>query len=87
MTNLPSLSLTRLVISNSCLAEEVANAVDQTGGRYEGEIKKLKKLTERLDAEKQHYRRLYERQLEVRRGGGGGDSDGGGKGDGASRGL
>ncbi|XP_050711995.1 rab GTPase-binding effector protein 1-like isoform X2 [Eriocheir sinensis] len=46
------------------MKEEVANAVDQTGGRYEGEIKKLKKLTERLDAEKQHYRRLYERQLE-----------------------
>ncbi|XP_045121042.1 rab GTPase-binding effector protein 1-like isoform X2 [Portunus trituberculatus] len=46
------------------MKEEVANAVDQTGGRYEGEIKRLKKLTERLDAEKQHYRRLYERQLE-----------------------
>ncbi|KAG7166856.1 Rab GTPase-binding effector protein 1-like [Homarus americanus] len=44
--------------------EEVASAVGQTGGRYEGEIKRLKKLTERLDAEKQHYRRLYERQLE-----------------------
>ncbi|KAK3884811.1 hypothetical protein Pcinc_010939 [Petrolisthes cinctipes] len=46
------------------MKEEVANAVGQTGGRYEGEIKRLKKLTERLDAEKQHYRRLYERQLE-----------------------
>ncbi|KAK8376557.1 hypothetical protein O3P69_009875 [Scylla paramamosain] len=46
------------------MKEEVANAVDQTGGRYEGEIKRLKKLTERLDAEKQHYRKLYERQLE-----------------------
>lgn len=46
--------------------EEVTNAVGQTGDRYEGEIKRLKKLTERLDAEKQHYRRLYERQLEVR---------------------
>ncbi|XP_069971075.1 rab GTPase-binding effector protein 1 isoform X2 [Penaeus vannamei] len=44
--------------------EEVTNAVGQTGDRYEGEIKRLKKLTERLDAEKQHYRRLYERQLE-----------------------
>lgn len=48
--------------------EEVTNAVGQTGDRYEGEIKRLKKLTERLDAEKQHYRRLYERQLEVSRG-------------------
>ncbi|KAK7080238.1 Zinc ion binding [Halocaridina rubra] len=46
------------------MKEEVANAVGQTGGRYEGEIKRLKKLTERLEAEKQHYRRLYERQLE-----------------------
>lgn len=45
--------------------EEVANAVGHTGERYEGEIKRLKKLTERLDAEKQHYRCLYERQLEV----------------------
>ncbi|XP_068218588.1 rab GTPase-binding effector protein 1-like isoform X3 [Palaemon carinicauda] len=44
--------------------EEVANAVGQTGGRYEVEIKRLKKLTDRLEAEKQHYRRLYERQLE-----------------------
>lgn len=62
--------------------------MDQTGGRYEGEIKKLKKLTEKLDAEKQHYRRLYERQLEVRRGrGGGGGSVSDGKGDGPSRGL
>lgn len=43
--------------------------MDQTGGRYEGEIKRLKKLTERLEAEKQHYRRLYERQLEVGLGG------------------
>ncbi|XP_071544264.1 rab GTPase-binding effector protein 1-like isoform X1 [Panulirus ornatus] len=43
------------------MKEEVANAV---GGRYEGEIKRLKKLTERLEAEKQHYRRLYEKQLE-----------------------
>ncbi|XP_042226187.1 rab GTPase-binding effector protein 1-like isoform X2 [Homarus americanus] len=47
------------------MKEEVASAVGQTGGRYEGEIKRLKKLTERLDAEKQHYRRLYERQLEA----------------------
>ncbi|XP_064090449.1 rab GTPase-binding effector protein 1-like isoform X2 [Macrobrachium nipponense] len=46
------------------MKEEVANAVGQTGGRYELEIKRLKKLTERLEAEKQHYRRLYERQLE-----------------------
>ncbi|XP_037803987.1 rab GTPase-binding effector protein 1-like [Penaeus monodon] len=46
------------------MKEEVTNAVGQTGDRYEGEIKRLKKLTERLDAEKQHYRRLYERQLE-----------------------
>ncbi|XP_068218587.1 rab GTPase-binding effector protein 1-like isoform X2 [Palaemon carinicauda] len=46
------------------MKEEVANAVGQTGGRYEVEIKRLKKLTDRLEAEKQHYRRLYERQLE-----------------------
>ena len=50
--------------------------MDQTGGRYEGEIKRLKKLTEKLDAEKQHYRRLYERQLEVRGGSGGGGCGG-----------
>ncbi|CAL4060506.1 unnamed protein product, partial [Meganyctiphanes norvegica] len=46
------------------MKEEVTNAVGHTGERYEGEVKRLKKVAERLEAEKQHYRRLYERQLE-----------------------
>ncbi|XP_076036235.1 rab GTPase-binding effector protein 1-like isoform X3 [Oratosquilla oratoria] len=47
------------------LKEEVASAVEKSSSHYEVEIKRLKKAREQLEAEKQHYRRLYEKKVEL----------------------